>query len=120
MKVDNVVDLRSRDVASSACGSALEEIVRAGARRMLQAALDAEVAEFLAQCGSVLDAEGRRVVVRNGYLPERELVAGIGPIEVQQPRVRDRSGQQKFTSKNIAAVSTARPKCRYAYSCFVS
>lgn len=99
MKVDNVVQLRSRDAENISSLSVLEEIVRTGARRMLQAALDAEVEEFVKQFSSVVDDAGRRVVVRNGHLPEREIVTGIGPIEVKQPRVRDHSGQQTFTSK---------------------
>ena len=79
--------------------SVLDEIARAGARQMLQAALEAEVAEYVAQFANVVDTKGHRVVVRNGHLPERELVTGVGPVTVAQPRVRDRSGQQKFTSK---------------------
>jgi transposase-like protein len=66
---------------------------------MLQAALESEVAEYVAQFANVVDTAGRRVVVRNGRLPERELVTGVGPVPVRQPRVRDKTGQQRFTSK---------------------
>ncbi len=66
---------------------------------MLRAALESEVEEYVAQFTNVVDTLGRRVVVRNGHLPERELVTGVGPVSVTQPRARDRSGQQKFTSK---------------------
>lgn len=66
---------------------------------MLQAALDAEVAEFVAACANVVDTKGHRVIVRNGHLPERDLVTGVGPVTIKQPRVRDKSGNQKFTSK---------------------
>lgn len=79
--------------------SPLDALVREGARRMLQAALDNEVEEVIARFANVVDTEGRRVVVRNGHLPERELVTGAGPLKVKQPRVRDRSGEYKFTSK---------------------
>jgi len=97
MKTDNVVGLKSREVAGSR--SILDEIVREGARRMLQTALETEVTDYVAGLANVVDIQGHRVVVRNGHLPERELVTGVGPIPVTQPRVRDRSGQQRFTSK---------------------
>ena len=66
---------------------------------MLQAALDAEVADYVAQFANVVDTDGHRVVVRNGHLPERELVTGVGPVTINQQRVRDRSGANKYTSK---------------------
>ena len=98
MKTDNVVQLPSPDTASSP-RSILDEIVREGARSMLQAALEAEVADYVAQFANVVDTDGHRVVVRNGHLPERELVTGVGPVSIQQPRVRDKSGTQQYTSK---------------------
>ena len=98
METDNVVQLRSPEAAEKS-RSVLDEIVREGARRMLQAALEAEVVEYVAQFANVVDTHGHRVVVRNGHLPERELVTGVGPVPVKQPRVRDKSRQTKFTSK---------------------
>lgn len=71
--------------------SPLDALVREGAVKMLQAALESEVQEFLEQHSSRVDEQGRRQVVRNGYLPLREIVTGAGPLEVSQPRVRDRS-----------------------------
>lgn len=75
--------------------SPLDELVREGARRMLQAAIDAEVADFLAAHADRLDDQGRRLVVRNGSLPAREILTGAGPLEVSQPRVRDKSPKQE-------------------------
>ena len=98
MTRDTVVQLPGL-VRTSTSRSVLDEIVREGARRMLQAALEAEVAEYIAQGAHVVDAEGRRVIVRNGHLPERDLVTGVGPVTIKQPRVRDRTGAAKFTSK---------------------
>ena len=69
----------------------LDELVREGARRMLQAALEEEVNSFLAANSAKVDASGRRLVVRNGYMPSRELVTGAGSLAVSQPRVRDKS-----------------------------
>jgi len=69
--------------------SELDELVREGARRMLQAAIDAEVSEFVARHRERVDDQGRRLVVRNGSLPAREVLTPAGPIEVRQGRVRD-------------------------------
>ena len=69
--------------------SPLDQLVREGARRMLQAAIDAEVEGFVARHADRVDASGRRLVVKNGSLPAREILTGAGPIEVRQGRVRD-------------------------------
>lgn len=98
MKTDNLVQLPGPDTTSTP-RSILDEIVRDGARQMLQAALETEVAEYVAGHANIVDTEGRRVVVRNGHLPERKLVTGVGPVTIKQPRARDRSGGTKFTSK---------------------
>ena len=69
--------------------SPLDEIVREGARRMLQSAIDAEVVEFIASHADRTDDNGRRLVVKNGSLPERNILTGAGAIPVTQGRVRD-------------------------------
>jgi transposase-like protein len=79
----------------------LDDLVREGARRMLQAALEAEVDGFLAEHEGRRDGRGRRQVVRNGRLPARSVLTGAGPVEVEQPRVRDRGpkeGRVRFAS----------------------
>jgi putative transposase len=77
----------------------LDEVLREGARRMLQEAIDVEVAGYLAEHRAALDAKsGRRLVVRNGRLPAREILSSLGPIPIEQPRVRDRREGMKFTS----------------------
>ena len=82
----------------------LNEILRDGARQMLAAAVESEVAEYISVRGDQRDLQGRRLVVRNGHLPQRGIQTGLGPIEVRQPRVNDRrtdaEGQRiRFTSK---------------------
>jgi len=80
----------------------LTEILRDGARQMLTHAISAEVNEYLGERQDLVDEEGRRVVVRNGYLPERSIQTPVGEIEVKQPRVRDRRAgdeQERFSSK---------------------
>ena len=70
-----------------------------GARELLAQAVEAEVSVFLGSHAALVDAAGRRRVVRNGYLPERFIQTGIGPVSVRQPRVRDRGdGAIRFTS----------------------
>ena len=71
--------------------SSLEELVRSGTQRMLQTAIELEVQEFLENNADRRDEKGNRLVVRNGYLPDREILTGAGKLEVQQPRVRDNS-----------------------------
>lgn len=71
--------------------STLDDIVRRGAQKMLQAALEAEVEQFLENHAHRRDEQGRRQVVRNGRLLARNVLTGAGPLEVEQPRVRDKS-----------------------------
>lgn len=76
----------------------LSDLVRDGARRMLQTALNAEVEAFCAQFDDTI-AGGRRAVVRNGYQPEREILTGVGSVTVKRPKTRDRAGQgRNFSS----------------------
>lgn len=69
--------------------SPLDQIVREGARRMLQSAIDAEFEAFIAMHSDRTDEQGRRLVVKNGSLPEREILTGAGAIPVTQGRIRD-------------------------------
>ena len=80
----------------------LTEVLRNGARALLAQAVEAEVAEFLTKHADLKTAVGLNRVVRHGHLPEREVMTGIGPIGVRQPRVRDRgaadnAGRVRFT-----------------------
>ena len=82
----------------------LDEILRDGARRALQAAIEREVAEYIERNGQYLDDQGHRLVVRNGHHPARKIQSGNGSIEVRQPRVNDkrvdeRGNRIRFTSK---------------------
>ena len=77
----------------------LTDLLREGAKRLIAEAVDAELSATLAQFADYKDEAGHRYVVRNGYLPEREVLTGIGPVSVRVPKVRDRSGARiKFTS----------------------
>lgn len=72
------------------------------AQRMLTHAIEAEVADWIDRHASLKGEDGRRLVVRNGYLPARTISTGIGAVEVTQPRVHDRrppDQAEKFSSK---------------------
>ncbi len=70
----------------------LTEILRDGAQRLLSQAVEAEAEAWIASHKHITDAQGRRQVVRNGRLPKRGILTGVGPVEVTQPRVFDRRG----------------------------
>jgi len=71
----------------------LTELLRSGVQRLIQQAVEAELAELLAQYAGETAACGRSAVVRNGYLPAREVLTGIGPVPVKVPKVRSRNGE---------------------------
>jgi putative transposase len=75
-----------------AVGLSLECLIRREARDLIQQAVEVEVAEMLAGFAPVRLLDGRRVMVRNGHLPAREILTGVGPVAVAVPQVRDRSG----------------------------
>ena len=83
--------------------SALDELARHGAQRLLAAALELEVEQYIERLSDCRDAQGRALVVRNGSAPPRHVTVGSGSLRVQQPRVNDKrviDGQrQRFTSQ---------------------
>lgn len=93
--------------------STLDEFVLQGARRMLFAALEAEVQTYLDQF-SERDEDGRRLVVRNGRAPKRKISTGAGEIEISAPRVNDKrvidGERQKFTSAILPPYMRRSPK----------
>ncbi len=96
MRDGNLSDLEMRVAQDSR--SALDEILRAGAQRVLAVALEAELDDCIERFKALRDADGLRLVTRNGHLPKRDLQSPLGPIEIEQPRVRDRREGQRFTS----------------------
>jgi transposase-like protein len=80
----------------------LTDILRDGAQRLLAQAVEAEVAEWIDSHADMKNAAGHRQVVRNGHLPKRTITTGVGPVEVEQPRVLDRrtpDEAEPFSSK---------------------
>ena len=98
MKKDTVVELKKLEKIAE---DPLMEVLRKGAQQLLAKALEAEVEDFIRRFDEIRDSEGRRQVVRNGYLPERTIQTGLGDIPVKAPRVTDKSKSNKkirFTS----------------------
>lgn len=88
MKKDNVISLEKpaedRDI--------LTEMLQAGAQELLIQAVQAEMHESLLLYQGVTDEQGRQCVVRNGYLPARKIMTGLGEVDIRVPKTRDRSG----------------------------
>jgi putative transposase len=79
----------------------LTDVLRQGATQLLAQAIQAEVAAYLDAHAHLLNEAGRRQVVRNGTLPQRTILTGIGPVDVKQPRIQDRrpaDQREKFSS----------------------
>lgn len=92
-------------------GVGLDELIRRGARQVIEQAIDAELAELLERFGNVRTLHGQRVVVRNGYLPEREVLTAAGAVTVKVPKVRDRSGGGvKFNSQIVPPYVRKSPR----------
>ena len=91
MNTDNFIAFKPTE-ASAPFHDALSQLVRQGARQIIAQAVEAELQEFLGYNKDLKDEQGRQAVVRNGYLPERTIVTGIGEVSVQVPKVRDCSG----------------------------
>jgi len=87
MSKDNVIDLKKPAILID---DPITEILRHGARKLLAQALETEIEVFMSQYKELRDGSGRKRIVRNGYLPEREIQSGIGAVCVKAPRVRDR------------------------------
>ena len=86
--------------------SLIDQIVRDGARQMLAAALQAEVAAYIDQFAGLRDEDGRRMVVRNGTAEPRTVLTSAGAVEVTAPRVNDKrtdpaTGERKRFSSAI-------------------
>jgi putative transposase len=97
VKEDSVVEYRNPGIALPVA-DVLTEVLRNGARELLQQAVEAEVAEFIKRHRELKDEHDRQRVVRNGYRAQRMIQTGIGEVAVKAPRVRDRAGEIKFHS----------------------
>ncbi len=87
MSKDNVINLKKPEAFVD---DPITDILRQGARKLLAQALETEIEIFLNNYKELTDESGHQRIVRNGYLPERNIQTGIGPVPVNAPRVRDR------------------------------
>src|SRR5213078_4410777 len=92
--------------------ASIDEIVREGARRMLAAALEDEVAAYIAAHAAERDENGRRLVVRNGHARPREVTTVAGALEVRAPRVDDRRVDEATGERARFRSSILPPWCR--------
>ena len=100
MPKDNVIDFKKPEPFVD---DPITDVLRTGARKLLTEALEIEIEGFLSQYREFRDNQEHQRVVRNGYLPERDIQTGIGPVAVKVPRARDRqpdheSGPIRFNS----------------------
>jgi len=87
MKNDNLIDLKKPETFID---DPITDVLRTGAKKLLVEALEFEIEEFVSQFRGLRDSRNLQRVVRNGYLPERDIQTGIGPVPVKVPRARDR------------------------------
>ena len=93
----------------------LDDLAREGALRMIAAALEAEVDEYVRSFTEERDEDGKRLVVRNGKAKERKLTVGSGTLAIRAPRVNDKrtdeeGERQKFSSRILPAYARRSPK----------
>ena len=94
MHNDNVIALAKPEPKD-----ALQEVLKQGAQQLLMQAVEAELQTLLNEHRSLTTEDGKKGLVRNGYLPERTVQTGLGDITIKVPRVRDRTGSGiKFNS----------------------
>ena len=89
MEKNNLIDLPSPQTLLDP----LTELIRKGSRELIQMAVESELQELLAQYSGKTMKDGRAVVVRSGYHPERELQTSVGPVSIRIPKVRSRTGE---------------------------
>jgi putative transposase len=89
MSKNNVIELAGRDESRDL----LTDMLQTGAQQLIQQAVEAELQEFLALYTQSRTAAGTAGVVRNGYLPERDLQTSLGPVPVKIPKVRSKTGE---------------------------
>ena len=103
MSKDNVIAIKKPDTFVD---DPISEILRQGARSLISQALEIELELYINQYKDLRDQMGLQRVVRNGYLPERQIQTGVGPVSVKAPRIRDR---HQNASKRIHFSSAILP-----------
>lgn len=94
-KLAQLKDINPSEISAR---SVLEDVLRDGARRLLQEAIEYEVLEYVQKFKEEKDKMNKRLVTKNGHLPARNILTGIGPINIRQPRVKDMRDEEFFSS----------------------
>ena len=104
-----MVDVRRLPVGeANEAAVTLDDLAREGARRMIAAALEAEVGQYVSAFAGEVDEDGKRLVVRNGRARERKLTVGSGTVPIRAPRVNDK----RVDESRRSASGSARGSCR--------
>ena len=103
MTENKVVPFRQKDEIDDP----LTEILRSGAKRLIEQAVEAEFAAFLASHADLKLPDGRQRVVRHGHDPVRPIQTGIGPVEVEKPKARDRGAASGRRAHSLFVVDPA-------------
>jgi putative transposase len=94
-----------------------EQLLQEGARKLLPAAIENEVIDYIQFHKDRRDENGQRLVVRNGHPPEREVLSGVGPIRVRQPLVRHRD-KGRFSSAILPKYASGSPASMLSFQPF--
>ena len=97
MSNDNVVSLS----VPAGISDPLTDLLRSGARQLIEAAVSAEFEEYLSAFVQEKLPDGRQRVVRNGHLPARKILTGVGEVDVQIPKARSRSGSPEAFRSSV-------------------
>ena len=89
MNKHNIFEFKDRDTITDA----LTEMLQTGAQQLIHQAVQVELEDLLELYSGSLTRDGKAAVVRNGYLPERQILTGIGPVTVRIPKVRSKTGE---------------------------
>ena len=92
----------------------LDDLAREGACRMIAAALEFEVEDFLEKMKHLRDENGHAIAVRNGKAKERTIQMGAGSIKIRTPRVHDRRPEEHFTSNILPPYMRRSPRLEEA------
>ena len=88
MEKNSILEFNNKESVSDV----LNELLRDGAQQLIRQAVETELSEYLSQHQRIAD-DGRLALVRNGYLPKREILTGIGPVSVRIPKVCSKNGE---------------------------
>jgi transposase-like protein len=98
------------DCTASEVTQTLDELAREGARRMIAAALEVEVAEYIERLRGARDGRGHALAVRNGKARARKVTLGVGTVEIRAPRVNDRREGHRFRSQILPPYMRRSPQ----------